>query len=72
MIASPRDQLGFSSLCKGEDRWGSAASTLAQTFEAQCVAGSAVGSTTYSRCRPATPSLTLPLSGGGNFGEVDR
>jgi hypothetical protein len=72
MIASPRDGLGSSSPCKGEGRWGSAASTHSQTFAAKCVAGLAGGWTAYVRCRPATPSLTLPLSGGGNYGEVDR
>jgi hypothetical protein len=73
MIPSPRDRLGSSSPCKGEDRWGSAASTPSQTFEAKRIAGLAGGLTAYFRCRPATPSLTLPLSGGGNlFGEVDR
>jgi hypothetical protein len=72
MTGSPRERLGSSSPCKGEDRWGSAASTLAQTLAAKRVAGLARGSTAYLRCRPAPPSLTLPLSGGGNFGEVDR
>jgi hypothetical protein len=72
MIAAPRDRLGSSPPCKGEDRWGSAASTHSQAFATKRVAGLAGGSTSYSRCRPATPSLTLPLSGGGNYGEVDR
>jgi hypothetical protein len=67
-----RDRLGSSSPCKGEDRWGSAASALSQAFAAKCVADLAGGPTAYSRCRPATPSLTLPLSGGGKIGEVDR
>jgi very-short-patch-repair endonuclease len=34
MIASPRDRLGSSSPCKGEDRWGSAASRFARPPEA--------------------------------------
>jgi hypothetical protein len=67
-----RERLGSSSPCKGEDRWGSAASTLSRAFKAMRAAGLAGGSTAYSRCRPATPSLTLPLSGGGKIGEVDR
>jgi hypothetical protein len=67
-----RQRLGSSSPCKGEDRWGSAASTPSQALVAKRVADLAGGSTAYSRCRPATPSLTLPLSGGVNYGEVDR
>jgi very-short-patch-repair endonuclease len=34
MNASPRDRLGSSSLCKGEDRWGSAASRFSRPPEA--------------------------------------
>ena len=34
MIASPRDRLGSSSPCKGEDRWGSADSRFARPPEA--------------------------------------
>ena len=72
MSFTMREQLGSSSPCKGEDRWGSAASTPSQMFEAKRAAGLAGGSTAYFRFRPAPPSLTLPLSGGGNLGEVDR
>ena len=72
MSLTVREWLGSSSPCKGEDRWGSAASTHPQMFEAKRAAGLAGGLTAYFRFRPATPSLTLPLSGGGNHGEVDR
>jgi len=34
MIAAPRDRLGSSSPCKGEDRWGSAASRFSRPPEA--------------------------------------
>jgi|HubBroStandDraft_4_1064222.scaffolds.fasta_scaffold223065_2 very-short-patch-repair endonuclease len=34
MIASPRDRLGSSSPCKGEDRWGSMASRFSRPPEA--------------------------------------
>ena len=72
MSLTARDRLGSSSPCKGEDRWGSAASKHSQMFDVNHVAGLAGEPTAYSRCRPATPSLTLPLLGGGKIGEVDR
>jgi error-prone DNA polymerase len=56
-------QLHSSSPCKGEDRWGSAAARLAEA--AQMGAGPAASTTTTLSERPATPTPTLPLSGGG-------
>jgi error-prone DNA polymerase len=53
-----------SSPCKGEDRWGSAAVPPAEA--AQIGAGHAAHTTRILSERPATPTLTLPLSGGGN------
>jgi error-prone DNA polymerase len=52
-----------SSPCKGEDRWGSAAVRLAEAV--QMGAGSAACTTSTLSERPATPTSTLPLSGGG-------
>jgi hypothetical protein len=52
-----------SSPCRGKDRWGSAASPLALTVQTH--AGRVRRAFTLSE-RPATPTLTLPLLGGGN------
>ena len=70
-VASAR-KLGSSSPCKGEDRWGSAASRFLRTPEVKRARRLVMRAAARPRLRPATPTLTLPLSGGGNIGEVDR
>jgi error-prone DNA polymerase len=62
-LAQPRAH--SSSPCKGEDRWGSAAAPPADAV--QMGAGRAAHTITTLSERSATPTLTLPLSGGGNM-----
>jgi hypothetical protein len=73
MSASPRVPLGSSSPCKGEDRWGSAAERVSLASGKRFAPDKAIEGTAHLNQRPATPTLTLPLSGGGNgVAEVDR
>jgi error-prone DNA polymerase len=62
--AAPLPQPHSSSPCKREDKWGSAAARLAEAV--QMGAGRAARTAITSNERPATPTLTFPLSGGGN------
>jgi hypothetical protein len=62
VISRPRRH--SSSPCKGEEEWGSAAVPLAVTVgmrigDVGCIAS-------IISDRPATPTLILPLSGGGH------
>jgi hypothetical protein len=69
---APCARLGSSSPCKGEDRWGSAASPFSQTPEVKLTSRPVMRTAFRLRLRPATPTLILPLLGGGKCGEVDR
>jgi hypothetical protein len=68
---APRVRLGASSPCKGEEGWGSAASPFSRAPELKLASRHLIRAADRLRLRPATPTLTLPLSGGGNS-EVDR
>jgi hypothetical protein len=61
VISGPRRH--SSSPHKGEDRWGSAAVPLAVTVGMRIGDVGRIASVMSER--PATPTLTLPLSGGG-------
>ncbi len=69
---APGARLGSSSPCKGEDRWGSAVSQFSRTPEVKLAPRPVIRTAAWLRSRPTTPTLTLPLSGGGKNGEVDR
>jgi hypothetical protein len=74
MSISPPATLGSSSPCKGEDRWGSAARGASLASGERFAPDKIIEGAAHLDQRPAaTPTLTLPLSGGGNaVAEVDR
>jgi hypothetical protein len=73
MSASPCAPLGSSSPCKREDRWGSTAERVSLALGKKFAPDKVIGGTAHLNQRPATPTLTLPLSGAGNgVAEVDR
>ncbi len=76
MSVSPRVLLGSSSPCKG---WLKGNGVTVLRFwnndvleNLEGVWGEIARTAARLRLRPATPTLTLPLSGGGDLGEVDR